>query len=127
MIALSIRDTLREQASRYLIPGEQLQQVMWGTSIRPLKLYTGTWLFADGDSYRAVLCTDHRTILLRGGRWNASLEEVLETADRGKRLGPPRGLLYHQVPVFTNPVYIGRRFFRDVRAADASTSESGAS
>jgi hypothetical protein len=115
---VAIRDRLREQATRFLVPGEHLQEVMWGTSIRPLKLYTGMWLISDFDGYRAVICTDRRIILFRGGRWNATLEEVLATVDRNQSLGPPRGL-YHRIPFFHPPIYVGRRFFRDIRRADA--------
>lgn len=117
-VGMSIRDKLREEAGRHLAREEQLQEVMWGTSIRPLKLYTGAWLFTGLDGYRAVVCTDQRIMLFKGGRWAATLEELLATVDRNERLGPPRGL-YHRIAVFHPPVYIGRRFFRDIRKADA--------
>lgn len=121
---VSIRNNLREEAARFLGPDEHVQEVMWGTCIRPLKLYTGAWLFTSADSYRAIICTDRRIMLFRGGRWSPTLEDLLVSVDRNERLGPPRGL-YHRIPIFHPTVYVARRFFRDIRRADADADLPG--
>jgi hypothetical protein len=118
---MSIRALLRTEAERFVARDECIQEVMWGTSIRPRLMYTGLWLFTEADSYRAIICTSRRIMLFRGGLWRATLEQLLATADRREQFGSPRGL-FHAAPMFHPPVYIGRRFFGDIRCADATPS-----
>lgn len=116
---MAIERQLREEAVRHLSANESLQEVMWGTSIRPLMLYTGMWVFAPPNSYRAVVCTNRRLLLFEGGILGATFERLLESVDRSCRLGPTHGILYSRVAAFESPVYLSRRFFRAVRRADA--------
>ena len=49
---------------------------------------------------------------------------VVAELPRSTRLGPPRGLLWYPIPVGMEKLRIHRRFFKDVRAADAAISAS---
>jgi hypothetical protein len=120
---VGIRHKLRGEAQKYLAAGERTQAVMWGTAIRPL---WGVLLgpFADWwGNYRAVICTDQRILLCRGGQLTASLDGILETLDREVQLGPPRGLYFHHLTAFSSPVYVARSFFKDVRQADMGVDQ----
>jgi hypothetical protein len=115
---VTIQESLRREAQRkYLARDEQIDAVMWGVALRPLAIYALGWLLAGGSTYRAIICTDRRTLLCQGGLLGATLEGILATCDR-QPLGPPRGF-YHRIDIFGSPVSVGRRFYKDIRAADA--------
>ena len=93
---------------------------MWGVALRPLAIYTLGWLVAGGSTYRAIICTNTRTLLCQGGMSAATLEGILATAER-QPLGPPHGF-FHRIDIFGSPVSIGRPFYKDIRMADAVLS-----
>jgi hypothetical protein len=117
---MSLRGVLRQEAEeKYLAAGERVQETMLAVTIRPLLLYPLGWLLLNRDAYRAVICTDRRILLCKVDHATGSLEGPVQTEDRRRRLGPPRTPLMHRIRVFAYPVYVGRRFYKDVRRADA--------
>ena len=101
---MSIRGKLRDGATVYLQPGEQVQVAFLA------KRRTAPY------NDRAVVATDRRLLLLRlnfFGRPTA----LLGTSERHVRLGPCRGFMY-RLPVFDSGLAVNKRFFSDVAEAD---------
>ena len=113
---MSIRDKSRREAERFLAPTEEIQEVMLGVCIAPWKVLLFSQFGATIGNYRAIVCTDRRTILIKMGPGD-SLEQVLESIGRSARLGPPSGYLFRLAP-FASPVWVAARFFADIRRAD---------
>jgi hypothetical protein len=120
---MSLRGVLRQDAEqKYLAAGERVQEAMLAVTIRPL-LYPLGWLLLSRDAYRAVICTNRRILLCKVDHATGCLEGLVQTKDRRTRLGPPRTPLMHRISVFAYPVYVGRRFYKDVRRADAYAAD----
>jgi hypothetical protein len=121
---MSLRGILRQEAEqKYLAVDERVQEAMLAVTLRPLLLYPLGWLLLNRDAYRAVICTDRRILLCKVDHATGCLEGLVQAEDRGRRLGPPRTPLMHRVGVFAHPVYVGRRFYKDVRRADAFAAD----
>lgn len=99
-----VRSTLREDASRYLDQGEQIQAVF--AAKRPAIQYND----------RAVVATERRLLLIRLDRFGRG-KEVVGEVPRGTPLGPCRGWMY-PIDAFGTRMAVNRRFFKDVSEAD---------
>jgi hypothetical protein len=116
---VTLRDNiLREAEQKYTARGETVQAVMMGITLRPLLLYTLWWLLLDRDSYRVIVCTDKRILLCKVDGVSHSMESLIDVTERNVLLGPPRSLLMHRISAFSAPIYVARRFYKDIRRAD---------
>jgi len=117
---MSLRGILGQEAEqKYLAADERVQEAMLAVTLRPLLRYPLGWLLLKPDAYRAVICTDRRILLCKVDHATGCLEALLQAEDRRRRLGHPRTPLMHRIRVFAHPVYVGRRFYKDVRRAYA--------
>ena len=115
---MAIRNSIGQSASRFLARDEEVQAVIWGSTVRPAKYVFGALAYGPRD-YRAIVATTRRLVLFEGAPWTAAVTKILSSADRHLPLGPPVGVLVHRVDLFGTPVYVGRRFWKDMRRADA--------
>ena len=120
---MSIRDLFRREAQRFLLPDEEIQAVLSGITIPHWRIYIFSTLALPPDSHRAVVFTNRRVLLCRQGLRNlhTTLEEIIENVAReNRRIGPPRGVLSMKLDLFSTPIFVSRRFFKDIVAADAA-------
>jgi hypothetical protein len=116
---MSIRSRLVDEAGRYIARDEEVQAVAWGTRFGFFQRWLTGVIGPGTNSYRAIVCTDRRIMLFQGGALTASLENLLESVPRHTPLGPPHGPMFYRINAFTLPVYVARRFYRDIRLADS--------
>lgn len=122
---MSLQDKLRERAAPFL-PGEMVRHTVMAEAGAPPWLFFGVvlglgafvvlWLMRP----LIIAVTDGSLVVLRSGRFRPSFpKEVVARLPRQTRLGPAKGLLWARVEVAGQRVWIHRRFFDEVAAADA--------
>lgn len=123
---MALQDKLRARAVPFLDPGEEIQHVVMAEAGSPPWLFFGAllglgalfvwWLMRP----LIIAVTDQRLVILRGSRFRPSFpKEVIARLPRQTRLGPTKGRLWARVDVAGQRVWIHRRFFAQVREADA--------
>ena len=71
------------------------------------------------NAYRVIVVTDQRILVCRCGRIAFTpVGEVEREVPRGTRIGPATGVWY-KTESLGKPLYIYRRFYKDVAEADA--------
>jgi hypothetical protein len=117
--ASSLRNKISRNAASYLAPGEQLQSVIPGSL--GTRGETGTNV--------ALIATDRRFLMFKLGVFRASrIRTLLAEFPRDTRVGPEyelRSPLSREWYEFRSPsreytIWIMRRFFDDILAADAA-------
>lgn len=115
----AIRDKVIQHAQPLLEPGEQIQAVI------PAQTKSG-WLGAIGfiwliflNRYRPVVVTDRRIAITDSGRWSmAKPASIVSSVARNTQIGPPSGLWW-KCTSLGDPLYIHKRFHKDVEKADS--------
>lgn len=115
----AIRDKVIQHAQPLLEPGEQIQAVI------PAQTKSG-WLGAIGfiwliflNRYRPVVVTDRRIAITDSGRWSmAKPTSIVSSVARNTQIGPPSGLWW-KCTSLGDPLYIHKRFHKDVEKADS--------
>ena len=122
---MGFQDKLRARVTPFLEPGAQLRQVIlveagpspWlrvgiviGVGVLAMVLLVKPMIIA---------VTDTEIIILRASRWRAGQpREVLARLPRQTRLGPANGKAWAKLNVAGQSVWVHRRYFDAVRAAD---------
>lgn len=76
------------------------------------------WIIVFSNAYRIIVATDRRIVVVRAGRFSmTTAQEVLRELPRHTQIGPPAGLWY-RTDALGEKLYVNRRFFKDVEAAD---------
>ncbi|MEP7203747.1 MAG: hypothetical protein ABI894_14120 [Ilumatobacteraceae bacterium] len=115
----AIRDKIIENARPLLEPGEQIQAVI------PAQTKNG-WFGALGifwlifvNNYRPIIVTDRRIVLTESGRWKmAQPRSIHKSIERNTKIGPGAGIWW-KCTSLGEPLYIHKRFHKDVDKADA--------
>lgn len=117
----SIREKISTNAQPLLAPGEQIQAVI------PAQTKSG-WLGALGaivllfaNRYQPIVVTDRRILITDAGRWGmAKPRSVVAELPRSTAFGTPKGMWWKWQPESrSTPLYIHKRFHKDVEQADA--------
>jgi hypothetical protein len=122
---MALRDAMRASAAQFLNPGETTQEVLGAQTGSPLVRGIGSAFGLLGvlitvafNKYRIVAVTDQRILVLDTGRWGMKTARgVVDVLPRGIRLGPARGV-WHSLELPSGKVWIHRRFYKDMEAAD---------
>jgi|SRR6266700_1617952 len=111
---------MRDSASPYLQPGEQVQAIFAGqTASQWLAALTGVFVFLGFNRYRIFVVTPARILILDAGKTSMKKARgVVMELPRRTRLGPPTGL-WHKIPAGNESIRVHRRFFKDIETADA--------
>lgn len=119
----AIHDSMREAAAVFLRPGETIDAVFGAMTYSVLKAAATGELGMGGNRYRIFAVTSSRILVLDAAdpTWK-SVKGVAAELPRSTRLGPPGGLLWHVIPIGEEKLRVHRRFFKDIRAADAAVS-----
>ena len=125
---MALRDTMRESATPYLRPGEQVQAVIGAqTASQWLAALTGYFAFLNFNRYRILVVTPGRILVLDAGKSSMKKARgVVTQLPRTTRLGPGTGL-WHVIPAGQENLRVHRRFFKDIETADAAAVASSRS
>ena len=115
----AIREKVTQNAQPLLEPGEQIQAVI------PAQTKSG-WLGAIGviwliflNRYHPIVVTDRRIAITDSGRWSqAKPTSIVSSVARTTQIGPPSGLWW-KCTSLGEPLYIHKRFHKDVEKADS--------
>jgi hypothetical protein len=114
---------MRQSAAPYLQPGEEIQAIFAGQTRSPFVLpLVGSIIMLIVNRYRIIAVTDQRILVLDSGRWSMRKARAIVTElPRSTRLGPA-SRVWHKLDTGTGNLYVHRRFFRDIDAADGMTT-----
>src|SRR5438128_11989183 len=112
---------LAEQAEQFLEPGEQVRQaclVLVGRNP-----YGLTWaVVIVRYQFAAVVVTDRAVLVVAVDAFTTRVRGLVARLPRSTRLGPTKGLLFSRLDLGGVRLWIPRRAYRDVAAADAELS-----
>ena len=116
---MALRDKIRANAQQVLQPGEVIQAVIPAQTVSPYFALITYWIIILSNAYRVIVVTDRRIMVCRSGRLTISpVGQVEFEVPRGTRIGPATGL-WSKSESLGQPLFISRRFFKDVAEADA--------
>lgn len=117
---MALRDKIRANAEHVLQPGEVIQAVIPAQTVSPYFALITYWIIVFSNAYRVIVVTDRRILVCRSGRLTITpVGQVEREAPRSTRIGPGSGVWY-KTESLGEPLYIARRFFKDIAEADAS-------
>jgi hypothetical protein len=124
---MSLREYMRESALPFLHAGEPVQEVFSAQTSRPwLRPLTGFVFFPLVNSYRIVVVTAERTVVLDAGRVSRKrARRALGELPRVFALGPtprPTPGRWHVIALAESKLHVHRRYFADLDAADRAGS-----
>ena len=123
---MAIRDKMRTNAAPHLQPGETIHAVFSAQTMSQWFALISYWIIVFSNGYRVVVVTDRRILICKAGRFRLTpVNAILRELPRGTRIGPPSGLWY-KTEHLGEQLYIARRFFKDIEAADAAIGATGA-
>jgi hypothetical protein len=118
---MGVRDTIRTNAVRQnlLRPSERVESAFPAQAVSPFWALL-TWLIVMvANGYRAIVVTDQRILVCRGGRYlRSEVNEVLRELPRGTKIGSPKGAMWFRTAALGETLWINRQFFGDVRDVD---------
>jgi hypothetical protein len=118
---MAIRDTLRKNAAPLLAPDELLQAILPAQTTSQYFSLLSFWIIVFRNSYRVIVVTDRRILVCGSGRFRVTpVKGVLRELPRSIVIGPAHGLWY-RFDVLGEKMYVNRRFFKDVEAADGAS------
>ena len=117
---MAIRDKLRANAKKHLQEGETIQAVIPAQTTSAWMALISYWIIILKNSYRVIVVTDRRIFVTMSGRLTQSqVNDIVHEAPRSTKIGPPKGL-WHKCETLGETLYINKRYFKDVNAADAA-------
>ncbi len=118
---MSLRDAMLNSSAQYLEPGETAEAVFGAQTVSQyLFLLTGGIIFLSMNRYRIVAVTPQRILVLDAGKLGMrNARGVIAELPRATQLGPASGV-WHVIPVNGERLHVHRRFFKDIRTADAA-------
>ena len=123
---MAIRDKMRANAQPFLQPGETVQAVFGAQTKSMWFAVLSIWIIVLSNAYRVVIATDRRILVCQTGRMSMTpVKAVLHEFPRSTRIGPAGGLWY-KCETLGEPLYIAKRFHKDVEAADALAGAAAA-
>ena len=117
---MALRDAMRDSATPFLEPGEQVQAVFGAqTASQYVAGLAGIFVFLGLNRYRIFAVTPARIVVLDAGKTSMKTARgVVTVLPRSTRLGPATGM-WHKIPVGSETLRVHRRFFKDIETADA--------
>lgn len=118
---MGVREKIADAARPFLQEGEQVQTAFGAMGTSPYWSLLSYWIIIAKDANRAVVVTDRRIILAKTSRLRWSkFKEVVAEVPRSTKFGEPSGMNWKN-ETFGQPIWINKRFHKDVREADAAT------
>jgi hypothetical protein len=118
-VPIAIRDKIIANSQQFLEPGEQVQAAFAAQTFNQYWALLSWLIVLFKNSYRAVLVTDRRILVLGTGRWSMGTpKEVLRTLPRTTKIGPVSGL-WATTTSLGEKLYVAKRFHKDIDTADS--------
>src|SRR6266545_5013847 len=119
-------EKLTANAQPFLEPGEQVQAAFFGQTKSGLR--AGMLLGAIGAllfraTYRDVIATDRRILVLDAGKTPVKPQSVLRVLPRSTQIGPPHGLWY-KTEALGEPLWFAKAVQKHIAKADAGAGQS---
>ncbi|HEY1778290.1 MAG TPA: hypothetical protein VGG41_19195 [Solirubrobacteraceae bacterium] len=119
---MAIRDTWRADASTHLQPGESIQAVVPAQTSYPHPVLVASLYGIARRTARLVIATNERILIFRRTA-SGALGELLEERPRDIVIGPPRAVfVFYSTTALGERLYIHRRWWNDIRAADEASA-----
>ena len=120
---MALRDGMLTSTAQYLEPEETVEAVFGAQTVSQyLWLLTGGIIFLSMNRYRIVAVTAQRILVLDAGKLGVrKAKGVVTELPRATQLGPASGV-WHVIPVNGERLHVHRRFFKEIRTADAALS-----
>jgi hypothetical protein len=115
-----LRDKLKERATPYLQPGEQVQAAFVAMAMSPWWAALSSLILLAKNPYRTIVATDRRILVFSNARRSVTKGEFLREVPRATRIGPFTGKANYKTEALGEKLYINRRFKNDVQQADAA-------
>ncbi len=121
---MALRDKMVDCAQPYLQPGERVQAVFGAQKLSQYWILLTVVILLVAQRYRTVVVTDRRILVLDGTRMSQTkVTGVLAELPRTTQIGPPSGLWW-KCESLGEPLYVNKRFHKDVVAADTARPQS---
>lgn len=118
--SMSVQEAWRVDAAAHLRPGETIQAVIPAQTSYPHPVLIASFYGMWRRTSRLVIATNERILIFRRTA-SGVLAELLAERPRDITIGPPHALfVFYRTNVLGERLYIHRRWFKDVRAADAA-------
>ena len=121
---MALQDKLKERVQPLLEPGEEVQEAFPARSGPNPNWVLLTWLTNFFSTYWIVAATNRGTVVFATPSLFKSTtpSEIAARFPAGTALGPTSGALFARlnVSVGDKPLWVHRRFFKDVDRADAT-------
>jgi Ni/Fe-hydrogenase subunit HybB-like protein len=118
---MAIRDQLRSNAAPYLEDGEKIEAVFTAQTTSQWFALISFWIIVFKNAYRVVIVTDRRILVARSARLRTTpVKEIVATLPRQTRIGPATGAMWYHTDALGPKLYIHRRWFKDIEAADGA-------
>jgi len=120
---VALRDGMLTSTAQYLEPDETVEAVFGAQTVSQyLWLLTGGIIFLSMNRYRIVTVTSQRILVLDAGKLGMrKAKGAVTELPRATQLGPASGV-WHVIPVNGERLHVHRRFFKEIRTADAALS-----
>ena len=119
---MNIRDKLVRSAEPFLEPGETVQAAFSAQTFSQYWMLLTYWFAYFRSSYRIVVVTDRRIMVLNTLRFNAAkAKDVRRILPRATTIGSPTGTWW-RTESLGEKLYIHKRYHEDLTAADAVIS-----
>ena len=116
---MAIRDKMKDKATPHLRPGETIQAAFGAQTTNQGWVLLAGVVFLVKNNYRVVIATDQRILVTDSGKLSStSSKSVVHELPRSTLIGPPTGLWY-STKALGEPLYIQKRFYKDVEVADS--------
>ena len=117
---MALRAKIAAKAAKELRPGETVQAAFVASRANPMWALL-TWIIVIVKGYYAIVATDQRILVFRtSGFAMSSLKGSQTELPRATRFGEPTGKVNTKIRVGNEDVWVHRRFWGDLRAADAA-------
>lgn len=119
-----IHGSMRKAVAGFLRPGETVNVVFGAMTYNVFRASVNHEMGIGGNQYRIFAVTTGRILIFDAvdPTWKG-VRGVVAELPRATRLGPPAGLLWHTIPVGKEKLRVPWQFFKDIRAADAMSTE----
>lgn len=120
-VPIAIRDKIIANSQQFLEPGEQVQAAFAAQTFSQYWAVLSWLIVLFKNSYRAVLVTDRRILVLNTGKFSMGTpKDVVRTLPRSTKIGPVSGL-WATTTSLGEKLYIAKRFHKDIDIADGLT------
>jgi hypothetical protein len=117
---MAIRHKLTQRAVPFLEPGEQIQAIFIAQSgAAPYWSFLSTWFVLLVRGYVTVVATDRAIVVLRNGWLTSARPRSLQARLPRQPMAEP-SCLWARLELDGTRYWLHRRFYKDVRAANAA-------